>query len=141
MRVDATAPLTDFRTATIENHWNDPPETIFQQTGNVQYDELERNDIVIVFENVLKECQAKSSSGLNKRILDDTARRIQAMRTDIDNISLHVMRLLSALCKALQAKDWETATRMHTDLMKTEYEKYGSWLTGLKRLIETYQKL
>ncbi|KAG0167688.1 hypothetical protein DFQ29_000303 [Apophysomyces sp. BC1021] len=63
------------------------------------------------------------------------------MEADIVNASPHVVRSLSALCQALQTKDWEKAKKIHTELMTSEYEKHGMWLTGLKRLMDLCQKL
>lgn len=42
---------------------------------------------------------------------------------------------------ALEDKDWETALTIHRQLMTTEYERHGSFLLGLKRLIDLSEKV
>lgn len=37
---------------------------------------------------------------------------------------------------ALQKRDYDTAQRIHVDLVTTRYEECGSWLMGVKRLID-----
>ena len=37
---------------------------------------------------------------------------------------------------ALQSRDYDTAQRIQVDLVTTRYEECGSWLVGVKRLID-----
>jgi hypothetical protein len=52
--------------------------------------------------------------------------------------------ILLTLCDSrllgLEEKDWEKALTIHRQLMTTEYERHGSWLLGLKRLIDLSEK-
>ncbi|KAI9498341.1 hypothetical protein BDB00DRAFT_867502 [Zychaea mexicana] len=139
----STPPSVDFRNATIENHWNDPPHTIFKKASGEQLDkESSQDEIAEALTTVLNHCQPVFTSGPNKRVYADTAQRINGMLKEIENDEIfpHVMQSLAGLSKALETKDWETAKEIHTKLMTTEYEKHGGWLLGLKRLIDLYNK-
>ncbi|KAL1931198.1 hypothetical protein VTP01DRAFT_10335 [Rhizomucor pusillus] len=139
-----TKPTTDFRNAIIENHWNDPPQTIFEKSkdANSGTAEMETKDVADTLTAILDQCQAKITSGPNKRVLADTTQRINGMLKELreEQISQHVLHSLSGLSHALQAKEWEKAAEIHTKLMTTEYDKHGSWLLGLRRLIDLHQK-
>jgi hypothetical protein len=41
---------------------------------------------------------------------------------------------------ALESKEYVKALEVQTQLMTTEYEKHGNWITGLKRLIDLTEK-
>ncbi|KAI9277136.1 hypothetical protein BDA99DRAFT_127432 [Phascolomyces articulosus] len=137
----STPPSVDFRNATIENHWNDPPHTIFKKKSDEQLEnDRSHDEIVESLTTVLNHCQPVFTSGPNKRVYTDTAQRINGMLKEIDNgeIPPHVMQSLASLSK--ESKEWDTAKEIHTKLMTTEYEKHGGWLLGLRRLIDLYSK-
>ncbi|SAL96390.1 hypothetical protein [Absidia glauca] len=137
-----SSPRSDFRNATIENHWNDPPKKIFHKSNHHEGDELDIEDLKTRLNALVKTCQASFTTGPNKRIADDTAKRIQAMLKDMDDekVATNVIVAISDLCQGLEEKDWEKALTIHRQLMTTEYERHGSWLLGLKRLIDLSEK-
>ncbi|KAI9316727.1 hypothetical protein BX666DRAFT_1946304 [Dichotomocladium elegans] len=139
-----TMPTTDFRNITIENHWNDPPNAIFNKNSKPAVrDEQCCNTIADSLRSILSDCEREFTSGPNKRIFMDTKNRINILLTELDKQSIpdHVVHSLSDLCQALVEKDWERSIEIHTQLMTAEYDKFGSWLTGLKRLIDLSQKV
>ncbi|ORY99235.1 hypothetical protein BCR43DRAFT_523219 [Syncephalastrum racemosum] len=140
----ASAPpkASDFRTATIENHWNDPPKTIFRKPNEEEQEAFDKEALTASLTTLLDACRSSFTEGSNKRIFDDTEQRIQRMEKEIqqEQIPSHVLWSLSELVEALQKKQWDQASTVHTRLMTTEYDKHGAWLIGLKRLIDLAQK-
>ncbi|KAI8334587.1 hypothetical protein BC941DRAFT_431616 [Chlamydoabsidia padenii] len=138
-----SSPRSDFRNATIENHWNDPPKKIFHKSNHHEGDELDINDLKARLDTLVQTCQATFTTGPNKRITDDTAKRIQTMLKEMDDekIASNVIVAINDLCQGLEKKDWEKALNIHRQLMTTEYERHGSWLLGLKRLIDLSEKV
>ncbi|GAA5806921.1 hypothetical protein MFLAVUS_000270 [Mucor flavus] len=129
---------SDFRTAVIENHWNDPPKKSTDHpddTSNVQ-------DIANIISTSLTQCKSAFTTGPQKRIVDDTTRRIEALLKQLENneLSDEVVRLLHNLSQALESKEYAKALTVQTKLMTTEYDKHGNWITGLKRLIDLTEK-
>ncbi|KAI9023036.1 hypothetical protein CLU79DRAFT_887206 [Phycomyces nitens] len=133
---------TDFRTAIIENHWNDPPRKIFQKTLDDQQNDLDFEQITSILTFVLEDCQTQFATGPNKRITQDTTRRIQEMLAELEkgNVSETLSSSLSGYSQALQSKDFKKATDIHTQLIMIEYERHGPWIVGMKRLADLYEK-
>ncbi|KAJ8663832.1 hypothetical protein O0I10_000106 [Lichtheimia ornata] len=141
-------PSTDFRNATIENHWNDPPDAIFKKREATATDDAnnsnnhDRESIAQAMRSILSQCEPCFTAGPNKRIFQDTQGRINGMLDELDKNEIpdRVVQSLSEFSQALQDKDWEKSLEIHTRLMTTEYDKHGNWLIGLKRLVDLAQK-
>ncbi|CDH54225.1 predicted protein [Lichtheimia corymbifera JMRC:FSU:9682] len=140
-------PSTDFRNATIENHWNDPPDAIFKKreattTDDGNNNSHDRESIVQAMQSILSQCEPCFTAGPNKRIFQDTQGRINGMLDELDKNEIPdcVVQSLSEFSQALQDKNWEKSLEIHTRLMTTEYDKHGNWLIGLKRLVDLAQK-
>ncbi|CAO3698087.1 unnamed protein product [Rhizopus microsporus] len=75
-------------------------------------------------------------NGPQKRIVDDTDRRISVLIDQLNNQQLpqHIVHSLFTLTQALQTKNYKKAVEIHTQLMLTEYDTHGNWITGLKRM-------
>ncbi|KAI8381411.1 uncharacterized protein BYT42DRAFT_566426 [Radiomyces spectabilis] len=144
MRIDTSTGTaqTDFRTAVIQNHWNDPPKNIFQKTSEDQSADINIEEIQKNIQHQVTICTNTFTSGANKRIADDTSRRMNSLLNDLGQNVLTevVIQSLSQLCLALQEMNWTRAQEIHRQLMTTEYEKHGIWLLGLKRLIDLSEK-
>ncbi|GAA5797075.1 hypothetical protein HPULCUR_002454 [Helicostylum pulchrum] len=133
---------SDFRTAVIENHWNDPPKKIFHKSADHLNDTSNVQDIANIISTSLTQCKSAFTTGPQKRIVDDTARRIEALLKQLENneFSDEVVRSLHDLSQALESKEYAKALTVQTKLMTTEYDKHGNWITGLKRLIDLTEK-
>lgn len=137
-----SAPPSDFRTAVIKNHWNDPPKKIFNKTKSDSDDALEVKDISGVFTSKLELCKSAFETGPQKRVVDDTARRINILLQELEKGELpkEVIRSLHTLTDALESKEYTKALEVYTQLMTTEYERHGNWITGIKRLVDLTEK-
>ncbi|CDS11369.1 hypothetical protein LRAMOSA03632 [Lichtheimia ramosa] len=140
-------PSTDFRNATIENHWNDPPDAIFKKRErtaeeNGNNNKHDRDSIAQAMRSILGQCESCFTSGPNKRIFQDTQGRINGMLEELEKNEIpdRVVQSLNEFSQALQDKDWTKSLDIHTRLMTTEYDKHGNWLIGLKRLVDLAQK-
>ncbi|KAI8075935.1 uncharacterized protein B0P05DRAFT_588352 [Gilbertella persicaria] len=134
---------SDFRTAVIKNHWNDPSMEIFRKT-------LDKPTIAILdYQNVssilkakLDLCKSTFDNGPQKRILDDTERRISILLDELEKkeFSNEVIESLNILSQALNKQEYTKAIEVHTQLMTTHYQKHGNWIVGLKRLVDLTEK-
>lgn len=103
-------------------------------------------------------------SGPQKRIVDDTSRRIGILLEElekkelsndvvkslhtltngksiqVDGMSMQYDSYVYRLCVALEAKEYTKALEVHTQLMTTQYESHGNWIVGLKRLVDLTEK-
>ncbi|KAI8977205.1 hypothetical protein BDF20DRAFT_913562 [Mycotypha africana] len=136
-------PSSDFRNATIENHWNDPPKRIFcNQSEDEQVELLSNDDIQKALTQHFEICQKAFEEGPQSRVVKDTDGRLQELikRLQTNGLSNVVLKSLSDILKALDAKQFNSALKIHTQLMTTDYDRNGHWLVGLKRLIDLSEK-
>ncbi|KAI7901127.1 uncharacterized protein BX663DRAFT_515036 [Cokeromyces recurvatus] len=135
-------PSSDFRTAVIKNHWNDPPKKIFHQITDETHHDLNKQEISIILSNKIELCKTAFENGPQKRIVDDTIRRIDNLLKELedDQLTKQVSQLLYTLSKALESSEYTKALEIHTKLMTAHYENHGSWILGLKRLIDLTEK-
>ncbi|KAI8643131.1 hypothetical protein BD408DRAFT_442835 [Parasitella parasitica] len=135
-------PSTDFRTAVIKNHWNDPPKKIFRKNSGDSDITLDVQGVSNTLSSKLELCRTTFESGPQKRILDDTSRRITVLLGELEKKKLpnDVVKSLHTLTKALEENDYSKALEVHTQLMTTQYENHGNWLVGLRRLIDLTEK-
>ncbi|KAI8997571.1 hypothetical protein BDB01DRAFT_771623 [Pilobolus umbonatus] len=91
-----------------------------------------------ILKEYLNMCMITFESGPNKRVVDDTANRINILITKIENKELpaNVSKSVDQLCQALSDSKYKKAIEIHTLLMRTEYNNHGYWILGLKRLID-----
>ncbi|KAI9476479.1 MAG: hypothetical protein EXX96DRAFT_577318 [Benjaminiella poitrasii] len=138
----APPPSSDFRTAVIKNHWNDPPKKIFSKETTDVNDELNKQEILKILKNKLELCKTSFKNGPQKRIVDDTIRRLDVLLKELENelLSNEVVQSVYALSKGLESKEYTKALEVHTKLMTTQYESHGNWIVGLKRLIDLTEK-
>ena len=78
-----------------------------------------------------------------KREMDDNSKRLGVLffKLNLDDVKPSVKAQLLELCKALNAKDFMHASKVHISLTTTDFDECGQWLTALKRLIKTRQML
>ncbi|KAL1918417.1 uncharacterized protein VTP21DRAFT_3077 [Calcarisporiella thermophila] len=74
-----------------------------------------------------------------RRVLDDTEKRLNNLFDLLNNgeLSQQVVQQMLLLVQTLEARDYNTAIRIHVDLLTTKYEECGYWMVGVKRLIDT----
>ncbi|GAB5592930.1 hypothetical protein Unana1_07830 [Umbelopsis nana] len=132
---DPFSPFTgrDFRTATIENHWNDPPTKIFTSSEVI---DAEVDSQVI--HKIINE-----TTGMQKRMIDDTARRMTQLLATIDEHGLanDILHSLCQLCQAMEKQDFQGAAEMQIKMVTKAFDNHGQWIVGLKRLIELDEKI
>ncbi|KAF9430908.1 hypothetical protein BGZ94_002406 [Podila epigama] len=143
----------DFRTAEIVNHWNDPPTQIFQKkTSNTGTEAHDFGPMKTALTNVIQECSAKVSAP-QKRMFDDTTKRLQTLLDQMDNNSVKE-RVIAPLGDMIQGKEsflfssfillplstksFTECHAIHAKLMQTDFDSEGKWLLGFKRLIDLY---
>ena len=78
-----------------------------------------------------------------KREVDDNSRRIGILffKLNIGDVKPSVRAQLLDLCRALSARDFASASKIHISLTTTDFDECGQWLTALKRIIKTRQTL
>ncbi|CAM0139311.1 protein transport protein S31 [Umbelopsis sp. WA50703] len=132
----------DFRSAIIDNHWNDPPTKIFKSTEVIDA-EVDSEIIHKVINETLLRCQENFKTGIQKRMVDDTTRRMNQLLKTIEDhgIEKHVLHSLCQLCQALERREYEGATELHVKMMTKAYDNQSQWLVGMKRLIDLDQKI
>ncbi|KAL9555612.1 hypothetical protein MBANPS3_002269 [Mucor bainieri] len=135
-------PTSDFRTAVIKNHWNDPPKKIFHKNADDEDVTLDVQEVSRTLSSKLELCKTAFESGPQKRIVDDTSRRIGTLLEELEKkeLSNDVVKSLHTLTNALEAKEYAKALEVHTQLMTTQYESHGNWIVGLKRLVDLTEK-
>ncbi|KAF9432204.1 hypothetical protein BGZ76_011135 [Entomortierella beljakovae] len=133
----------DFRTAQIDNHWNDPPTKIFDRNTksgeSTSYDFSTMNSALTA---VIKECSS-SVPAPQKRMFEDTVKRLQVLQEQMEQgtVKESVVIPLGDLIQALSSKTFTQCHSIHAKLMQTEFESEGKWLLGFKRLIDLYASL
>ncbi|KAG2208177.1 hypothetical protein INT46_005852 [Mucor plumbeus] len=135
-------PPSDFRTAVIKNHWNDPPKKIFRKNLDDLDVTLDVQEVSKTLSSKLELCKTTFESGPQKRIVDDTSRRIGILLLELEKkeLSNDVVKSLHTLTNALEAKEYSKSLEVHTQLMTTQYESHGNWIIGLKRLVDLTEK-
>ena len=97
--------------------------------------------------SILQALIAKSSTyelpPIDKRKLDDIEKRTSGLFQKLGacELSHSVFEKLQQLCKALAAGDAQGALNLHVSITTTDWADNGSWLMGLKRLVERISKL
>jgi protein transport protein SEC31 len=78
-----------------------------------------------------------------KREVDDNSRRLGILffKLNMGDIKPSVKASLLELCKALSARDFVSASKIHISLTTTDFDECGQWLTALKRIIKTRQQV
>lgn len=130
----------DFRTAAIDNHWNDPPTKIFEKTAKkddaAAYDFGPMNETLT---RIIKECSAHVPAP-QKRMFEDTTKRLQSLQEQMQNgtVKERVVVPLGEMIEALSSRSFAECHAIHAKLMQTEFDSEGKWLLGFKRLIDLY---
>ncbi|KAJ2960963.1 hypothetical protein NQZ79_g3711 [Umbelopsis isabellina] len=132
----------DFRSAIIDNHWNDPPTKIFSSAETIDV-EVDSQIIHKVISETLLRCQENFKTGIQKRMVDDTTRRMNQLLKTIEDhgIEKDVLHSLCKLCQAMEKREFEGALELHVKLMTKAYDNQSQWLVGIKRLIDLDQKI
>ncbi|KAF9933741.1 protein transport protein S31 [Linnemannia zychae] len=130
----------DFRTAAIDNHWNDPPTKIFEK--NTKKDDGTAYDFGPMSETldrIIKECSANVPAH-QKRMFEDTTKRLQSLQEQMraGTVKERVVAPLSEMIEALSSRSFTQCHAIHAKLMQTEFDSEGKWLLGFKRLIDLY---
>ncbi|RHZ76889.1 hypothetical protein Glove_187g111 [Diversispora epigaea] len=132
--------LTDFRTATITQHWNDPPQKIFIKADD-GYDRLDSYQIRLILEKILENCKNNSMVS-DKRMVTDSEKRLALLfeRLEKEQISESILGRLCKMCEYIKENDFTNALTIHSNLMTTDFENEGKWLLGIKRLLDLCKK-
>ncbi|CAG8543669.1 3916_t:CDS:2 [Diversispora eburnea] len=132
--------LTDFRTATITQHWNDPPQKIFFKPDD-GYDRLDSYQIRSILEKILENCKNHSMVS-DRRMVTDSEKRLALLfeRLEKEQISESVLGRLCKMCEYVKENDFINALTIHSNLMTTDFGNEGKWLLGLKRLLDLCKK-
>ena len=99
--------------------------------------------VVHMLSTLSSKCAAFNLPPLDKRKLDDVVKRLSSLNTKLTNgeISPGVFEQLVTLCTALGAGDTRSALDVHVQMTTSDWADNGSWLMGVKRLIEMTSKL
>ncbi|ORX92866.1 hypothetical protein K493DRAFT_316316 [Basidiobolus meristosporus CBS 931.73] len=138
----STTVYSDFRGEghAATGHWNDPSDIIFKKNLDIKERELEEQAILKHLNDYLSFCKERNAN--QKRMLDDTEKRLNLLFDKLKNDSLSTALLvqLELMIKAIEEDEFSKAQSIHVDLMTTEFDSEGKWLVGLKRLLDLYQK-
>lgn len=96
----------------------------------------ESQPIFAALSNEMQRIKAKAPANYKPHV-DDTEKRLNILFDALNNSSLPAAAIaqLRDLANALAARDFDGATRMHTELLKSA-EAGGLWTVGVKRLIQ-----
>ncbi len=84
----------------------------------------------------------EGNPGKKREVLDNSRRLgILFFKLNIGDIKPTVKTQLLDLCRALSARDFPSASKIHINLTTTDFDECGQWLTALKRIIKTRQTL
>ncbi|KAF7727576.1 protein transport protein S31 [Apophysomyces ossiformis] len=99
----------------------------------------EHRPIYEILSKELQHAKQRAPAGQQKKMLDDAERRIGVLFDQLNNgdISGDVAKLMLSITNALEHKDYDTAQRIQVDMVTTRYEECGSWLMGVKRVIDS----
>ena len=80
---------------------------------------------------------------MEKRKLDDVNKRLATLAEKLraGGVSQAVFDRLTELTNALGGGDGHTALNIHVQITTTDWADNGTWLMGVKRLIEMTSKL
>ncbi|KAI8097551.1 uncharacterized protein BX664DRAFT_326670 [Halteromyces radiatus] len=86
--------------------------------------------------------QRQQSTPAQKKMLDDTEKRLNALFDNMNNdeLSDDVAESMLKLAQAIQGRDYSGAHRLQVGLVTTKYGECGAWLVGVKRLIDHAQQ-
>jgi len=68
----------------------------------------------------------------------DTQKRLNILFDHLNNEELlkpDTIQRVGELADALQAKDYDTATRMQVEIQREKTDECGNWMVGVKRLV------
>ncbi|KAF7729239.1 protein transport protein S31 [Apophysomyces ossiformis] len=91
--------------------------------------------------NEFQQARQRAPAG-QKKMYDDTERRLGSLFDQLNNseVSEGVITSMLSLVQALQNRDYDAAQRIQVDLVTTRYDECGSWLVGVKRVIENAKR-
>ncbi|CAG8649385.1 6889_t:CDS:2, partial [Funneliformis mosseae] len=94
----ATEP-TDFRTASITQHWNDPPQKIFHKVED-DHKQLDSSQICLIIQKALEICKDNAKNS-DKKIILDTEKRLEILYEKLESkqLSESVLGRLGRLCE------------------------------------------
>ncbi|KAG0170061.1 protein transport protein S31 [Apophysomyces sp. BC1034] len=97
----------------------------------------EHRPIHQILMNEFQQTKQRAPAG-QKKMYDDTERRLGSLFDQLNNneVSEGVITSMQSLVQALQNRDYDSAQRIQVDLVTTRYDECGSWLVGVKRVIE-----
>ncbi|KAG0258465.1 hypothetical protein DFQ27_004621 [Actinomortierella ambigua] len=138
-----TAPKGDFRNAEILHHWNDPPTKIFEKkSGADEAAAFDFGPMKHKLSTLVETCSSKVSAA-QKRMFEDTQKRLQALLEQMDKgtVKDRVRLPLGEMIDALWQGNYAGALTIHGKLMQTDFDSEGRWLLGFKRLTDLAQSL
>ncbi|KAJ3023627.1 protein transport protein S31 [Thoreauomyces humboldtii] len=86
--------------------------------------------------------KAASSAPQQKRVYEDAEKKISILYDQLNaqEVPADVVAKMLELVKALDAKDYQTATSIQIDLVTTRYDVTGKWMLVVKRLIDSAER-
>lgn len=117
-----------------------------EQPAEVPYKSVPAYDasaVINTLQSLIAGCSAYELPPIDKRKLDDIEKRATGLYQKLGSCELSkpVFDKLLLLCQALAAGDARAALDLHVSITTTDWADNGSWLMGLKRLIELVSKL
>jgi len=104
-------------------------------TSNVAPD---MQPVVQTLLNVYNRCASAATQRQAKLKIEDVSKRVGQLfqKLNARDVSPAVCEKLSHLCQALAHGDFKTATDIQVQLTTTDWDEHGTWIVGVKRLIE-----
>lgn len=86
----------------------------------------------------LRASPANAKHPRNKKMLDDAERRLNILFDALNNeeVSAMVTENMLNLVRALEARDYATAQRIHVDLLTRKSDEVSQWMVGVKWLVD-----
>ena len=111
--------------------------------GGISNQPLDPQVIQSTLSGLIEKC-AEKASPMQRRIIDDSARRIETLNGQMATpgaLSPPTLALLSEMVRKVQVGDWNGAHALHTPLMSAHFSECGNWILAVKRLLEVARTL
>ncbi|KFZ15304.1 hypothetical protein V501_02767 [Pseudogymnoascus sp. VKM F-4519 (FW-2642)] len=94
-------------------------------------------DMVGILSNDMQRVASKAPPNFAAQV-KDTQKRLNILFDNLNNGELvkpDTIEKLGELAQALQAKDYDTASRIQVDIQREKLDECGNWMVGVKRLV------
>lgn len=84
-----------------------------------------------------------SNPAIHGKMIEDTEKRLNLFLDAVNNQDLPaaIMDKMAVLVRGMETRDFTTSHKIVLELMTTKMDVAGHWIVGVKRLVESVEKL